>query len=101
MIKERNLNTDGKRCEVCSKDDMPISVASSSIGAISFGYCHICLAMGAEPRGFEEFAGDYTKYEPKEDIYVDKDNKPIFIELNNGLKFKTRREYIDYFGFMN
>lgn len=37
-------------CDVCGKEG-PVYVASSSLGAISFGYCGECLGSGREPYG--------------------------------------------------
>ena len=37
-MKEINMNTNN--CEACGKDNLPVTVASSTIGAISFRYCY-------------------------------------------------------------
>lgn len=84
-----------RKCEICQHDDIETMVHSSSIGAISFNYCYVCSAMGAEPKGFDEISQEYVKFNPEEDKYY-LGIKYLPIELKNGKKFKTRKEFVNY-----
>ena len=86
----------GTLCEVCKHNDLPSYVVSSTLGAMSFNTCYACMAMDAEPNGFQEMLGDYTYYDESTDKYIDKDGNPISIILNDGRKFQTRSEYVEY-----
>ena len=84
-----------KACEICSKTDVETFVVSSTIGPMSCNYCSVCAAMGAEPKGLEEFAGDYVTYNSLTDSYMF-GGKVREIVLKTGEKFKTRKEYLDF-----
>ena len=83
-------------CEICSHGDLPSYVVSSTLGAMSFNTCSACMAMDAEPNGFQ-MLGNYTYYDKSTDKYIDKDGNPIAIVLNNGMEFQTRSEYVDFY----
>lgn len=98
-----------QKCEVCGGNEYIAGVASSSLGAISFCYCQICLSMGAEPKGLIDGLFDMTfeKNKPKEDfVYFDRDSdsymnyglgKVMPITLLDGkTKFNTKGEFIEY-----
>lgn len=84
-----------RACEVCGQTDIETFVVSSTIGPMSCNYCSVCAAMGAEPKGLEEFAGDYVIYDSLTDSYMF-GGKVREIVLKSGEKFKTRKEYLDF-----
>ena len=98
----------GDTCDVCLKSDVKIAgVASSSLGAMSFAFCGVCLAMRAEPKywvysaieaigGIENVHENVclTYYDIKTDGYVDVRDGPQSIKLKDGRKFTTRKELI-------
>ncbi len=101
----------GKFCDVCDKDDMGIAgVASSGLGPVSFAYCPICSAMGAEPKFMIEVTIEgcggsikniregvqLTYYNSETDSYIDKREGDIPITLKSGEAFKTRSELVRY-----
>ena len=81
------------KCEVCGHDDIETYVASSTLGAVSFNYCLICGAVGAEPRGFEEISGDYITYDKEADRYKFQE-KFLDIDFKSGASIKTRTEAV-------
>jgi len=84
-----------RACEICGKNDMPTTVCSSTIGGFSMNYCTICLAMGAEQRGYEDVIGvNYTYYDNETDMYKDGSSKSLEIITKSGKKFKTRNEFV-------
>lgn len=95
----------GKECDCCYKDDMETVVGSSVLGAASFAYCPICIAMAAEPKfmvdatieilGLDNISKNVnlTYYDQDTDSYKDVREGDIFITLKDGTKIKTREEY--------
>lgn len=92
----------GLTCDMCNSKEYNAGVACSGLGAMSFSYCMVCLAMGAEMEGLikdmfppgspehHEFVyyknGSYYSY-PGDKLQV--------IKLEDGREFKTRQEVID------
>ena len=99
-----------KKCECCGNTEYYAGVASSGLGAISFAWCHICLVMGAEPKGIVEgtidIAGgieaihkrvDLVYFDVKQDAYIRvRGNEIVPIILKDGIEFKTRTEYMKH-----
>jgi hypothetical protein len=92
------------KCDCCGKSDIPVHVACSSLGAISFAYCYVCGAIGAEPTGMAkhmiqekllepDFESIY--YDSTNDIYRDLKDNPVEIKTERGTSFKTRQEYVN------
>ncbi len=92
----------GLTCDCCGKEDYHAAVASSSLGAVSFSYCVVCAAMGAEPEGILKSMKkggmfDYNCVFYKNGSYYDLDKNELqLIKLNSGEEFKTRQEVIDH-----
>jgi hypothetical protein len=97
-----------KTCDVCGHGELYAGVASSALGPMSQAYCAICLGMGADTKimveatiegcnGIENVGAWLCYYDKEKDSYIDtKTNKVAEIVLNNGMKFKTRGEYIQH-----
>jgi hypothetical protein len=89
-----------RECEVCGKEDLEVFVCASSIGPISFAYCKICMAIGAEPKGMLDAfldgapAFDAIKYYDKDiDNYrYYNTNEVIKLETKNRITYKNRTE---------
>jgi len=83
------------KCDVCGDESREVYVASSSLGAISFGYCDICLQIGAEPSGYDEIAdkNTYVFYDKESDTYIN-DNRVFIVPFKDGTFAKTRTEVI-------
>lgn len=73
----------GKKCEVCGKSDIQRVVHSSSVGTISFNYCLVCSAMGAEPYSLSEFA-PVVSCNSNDDRYYDESDNHIPIKTESG-----------------
>ena len=85
--------TNERPCDVCGKDDIPCIVACSSIVAMTFNYCSICLSIGAEP----QWTDAKVSYDKKRDAYR-YEGEPIKIRTKRGLSFDTRAEIINFKG---
>lgn len=84
---------ENKKCNCCNHDDLEVHVVCSSLGAVSLGYCIVCLAVGAEPPGYEEILGDYIQYDPESDQYKLKE-KTIPIKFKDGSEYLTREQAV-------
>ena len=94
----------GNICDCCMKKDSKTVVCCSMLGAISFAYCPVCLAMAAEPSWVvESLIADLeldcirenlplTVYEKKTDRYKDVRKGYIPITFKDGTKVDTRAE---------
>lgn len=90
-------------CDCCGNTDEIAGVACSGLGAASFLWCGVCLAIGAEPLGVCQAV---LSKDPKETIdspYYDyktggyksyQTGEVITIDLKDGRKFNTRKEYL-------
>lgn len=91
----------GLTCDCCGKKDHNAGVCCSGLGAISFSYCLVCHAMGAEPKGlakdmFPEGSTNASFAYYENDKYYDlMTDKVIPIKLKDGREFNTRQEVID------
>jgi hypothetical protein len=96
------------RCECCGHDDLPLGVASSSIGAISIFWCGVCPPMSAEPKWALETVADtlpsdqilegFTYYEPKDDTYRNaRTGDAVPIEFSDGFSCRTRTQAVQHF----
>ena len=91
----------GSTCDVCNKKDYNAGVCCSSLGAVSFSYCLVCLSMGAEQQGLAEemFPPGSTKmeiaYYKNDSYYKIHTTELIPIKLKSGKEFKTRQEVVD------
>ena len=79
-------------CNVCNKSDLPTQVLCSGLGGMSFNYCELCGALGAEPI----VGGGCTSYSSCDDSYYDSSDNHLPIKLKNGEVFNTRGEYVKY-----
>ena len=93
----------GLTCDICGKKDYNAGVCNSSLGAISFSYCTVCLAMGAEQQGlakdmFPSAESTYMKiaYYKNDSYYNIHTEELIPIKLENGKEFNTRQEVINH-----
>ncbi len=99
-MEEELLEEKPRKCDVCGNtfENESISVCSSTLGAMSFGYCRTCLNLGAEPYSGEDY--DYLSY--KNGQYVecgnfqlsDKDKTTLSI-INKHLKSKEKFEDVE------
>lgn len=102
-----------KRCDVCGHvDELYAGVASSSLGPMSQAYCVICVGMGADSRvmveatiegcgGIDNVAAWLCYYDKDKDSYIDaKTNEVVEIIFNDGKRFKTRSEAVEYYRSM-
>ena len=87
------MHTNDRPCEVCNKNDVPCTVASSTLGAFSFNYCQICNAIGAEPAGMQDIAGLYITYNSNDDSYYDTSDNLLPIQTKKG-KWTTRNAFV-------
>jgi len=93
-------------CEVCGGSDFIAGVASSGLGACSFCFCQVCLAMGAEPKiwveaaveccsGIENMHKDVALIYFENDQYFDfRTKEAVSIVLKDGTKFQKQSEYL-------
>jgi hypothetical protein len=79
-----------RRCDVCGNDDLDSQVACSGLGAVSFNYCYICAAIGAEPMSRA------ITFNRNDDMYYDKSDNHVVITLKSGKTFNTRSEYVTH-----
>lgn len=86
----------GRACEICSNSDMDAFVVASSICAMSFNMCSVCIAMGAEQSGMEDILGKYPTYNKDEDVYCNSQGNPVMIRTNDGHEFRTRSEFVAF-----
>lgn len=97
-----------KQCDVCGGKDFYAGVASSALGPVSYAFCDICLAMGAEAKFMvqatveccgglshvHERAG-LVYFDIPRDCYVDyRTKETIPIIFKDGTKYNTRTECI-------
>ena len=85
--------TNERPCDICNNNDIPCIVGCSSIVAMSFNYCSLCLSIGAEP----QWADGKVSYDKATDRYVC-EGEPIKIRTKRGLSFDTRAEIINFKG---
>lgn len=83
-------------CEICSKDDLPTYVVSSSLVAMSNNICLCCSAMGAELDGMQDLFGDYLTFDKLSDSYKVK-GQVYNIQVRDGSSFETRSEFVNHY----
>lgn len=96
-------------CECCNGSDFIVGVASSDLGAWSFNWCQICLAVGANPKFFMnatiESCGGIDKvsedvaliyYDSEQDGYVNmrEPDKLVSIALKDGSEYTNKTKLV-------
>jgi hypothetical protein len=95
------------KCEVCGSEEYIAGVCSSTKGAISLCYCHLCLKMGADPKWIVDFTIEncggienvhkdvmLTYYDKLDDVYKDVREGIIPITFNDGVSFIKKSDAI-------
>ena len=90
MTEEKKPN----ECDVCGNSDVETTVKSSKLGAGSFAYCDVCVAMEAEPSIEGITTDESCQYDPLGDKYY-KDKKHVVIGFDKE-KFDTRTDFLQY-----
>ena len=103
------METKNNICDVCGYANHFVGVYTSALGAMSFGFCGICLSMRAEPKWMVDSTIDLcggldrvnedanlTYYEKETDRYKDVREGYFPIKIKSGQQFRTRAAMVKH-----